>query len=30
MSELYASGIMRRDMEGAGAVMGEGEVEVDG
>jgi len=30
MSELYASEIMRRDMEGAGAVMGEGEVRVDG
>ncbi len=30
MSELYASEIMRRDMEGAGATMGEGEVKVDG
>jgi len=30
MSELYASEIMRRDMEGAGAMMGEGEVKVDG
>jgi len=30
MSELYASEIMRRDMEGAGAIMGEGEVKVDG
>jgi hypothetical protein len=30
MSELYASEIMRRDMERAGAMMGEGEVKVDG
>ena len=30
MSELYASEIMRRDMERAGAMIGEGEVKVDG
>jgi hypothetical protein len=30
MSELYVSEMMRRDGERAGAVMGEGEVEVDG
>jgi hypothetical protein len=30
MGELYVSEMVRRDMERAGAVMGEGEVRVDG
>jgi hypothetical protein len=30
MSELYVSEMVRRNMERAGAVMGEGEVKVDG